>query len=991
MGRSINVVAFAIIVVFLVLAVILTPINSGKNMLGFASSPLYSGYAVPIGGMIVDSTLNFATSSDSVQKSLDVSDYIVYRRAYVSYDGQAWVQFNLTPTNTATGDWIYGRGISNITFSPSVLHLNSSRTSSNNTFIIIYSCSKNTTLKAWDCHGGWQILQFNAKLTAASSGAVYPSIAFISPTPNNSAVIKISSQEIVANILDDSNAVSSWIDFDNSLIGYWSMDYYSSIGIYDNSTYKNFAFFNGGLSTNNIVTGVRGKGLYFGGSESDYLSMGDKFDLGVQSWSYSFWLKEVENNRMYILEKGATSGYNGIRIETDIDQKGSAIFGGISSYKVVYGPNILLNDGSWHNIVVVFNRSGNGIWYTDGVAGNPVDISSYSNENIDVSDDFVISGGWNTYLKGTIDEVMIFDRALSSSEVKALYDSKANKFDATLINLANGQHNYTVYAIDGIGAMVYSVPRNFIVSSTEILSCSGSSIQSCTGSIANAATAIQTRTCNFAIGQWSLFGTCTITSCNSGYHISDNICVIDSVNNSYSGTVYYVSSSFGSDSNDGLSESKPWKTVSHVNSQTFKPGDAILFKSGDTWREQIIPKGGNVNNYIYYSSYGTGVKPLFLGSVQANSLSDWVNLGGNIWQNSNSAFSTDVGNIIFDDETKVGVKIMSAAPTLDTQGEFWYDHVNHKLQIYSIGNPASVYRNIECVLSNDAIYGSKINYIVFQNLDFRYWGKCVRQDGGDYVKFLDLDISYIGGADSGSNGGSWYTERFGNGLQLWEGTHDITIERCKIDNIYDAGISPQGYAGGFEAYNIFIRNNIITNCEYNYEFYERDNTAYSHDIYFEHNTCAFAGKGWGHTQRPDGGTGKSVRLSEFTSAKSNIYIRNNIFYDDVQANFVTGLTSDLNDITLDYNLYYQPGGGWIGYEGWTGTSFSTLAAWKIETGQEAHAVSGDPLFIDAANGDFHLKPRSPAIDTGMVIPGSTTDYDGKSWNNPPSIGAYEYP
>ena len=101
-----------------------------SNSVGFAYSSIYSGYAVPINGVVVDSNVVFSNATDVAQKSLDVSDDIIYRRAYISYDGASWSPFNLTPSGSGTlsGEWIYGRGISNITFSPAILHLNSSRT-----------------------------------------------------------------------------------------------------------------------------------------------------------------------------------------------------------------------------------------------------------------------------------------------------------------------------------------------------------------------------------------------------------------------------------------------------------------------------------------------------------------------------------------------------------------------------------------------------------------------------------------------------------------------------------------------------------------------------------------------------------------------------------------------------------------------------------------------------------------------------------------------
>jgi hypothetical protein len=68
---------------------------------------------------------------------------------------------------------------------------------------------------------------------------------------------------------------------------------------------------------------------------------------------------------------------------------------------------------------------------------------------------------------------------------------------------------------------------------------------------------------------------------------------------------YYVSSSGGSDANNGTSASTPWQTLgAHVNGGTFSPGDVIYLKRGDRWNEQLIPpSSGNSEDGISRGFY----------------------------------------------------------------------------------------------------------------------------------------------------------------------------------------------------------------------------------------------------------------------------------------------------------------------------------------------------------------------------------------------------
>ncbi|CAN5374761.1 hypothetical protein BH09BAC4_BH09BAC4_15840 [soil metagenome] len=104
-------------------------------------------------------------------------------------------------------------------------------------------------------------------------------------------------------------------------------------------------------------------------------------------------------------------------------------------------------------------------------------------------------------------------------------------------------------------------------------------------------------------------------------------------------TTYYVAST-GNDSNDGRSTARPLQSLDKVNSLSLQPGDAVLFRRGDTFRGTLkIRQSGSPSQAIVYDAYGNGPKPTLAGSVAVTA---WSNMGGNIWQATCSACGSSV-------------------------------------------------------------------------------------------------------------------------------------------------------------------------------------------------------------------------------------------------------------------------------------------------------------------------------------------------------------
>ena len=77
---------------------------------------------------------------------------------------------------------------------------------------------------------------------------------------------------------------------------------------------------------------------------------------------------------------------------------------------------------------------------------------------------------------------------------------------------------------------------------------------------------------------------------------------------------YYVDAQTGNDDNSGFSPTEAWKTLRQVNITTFKPGDSILFRSGQIWEGMLFPRGsGEEGRPVVISKYGGKERPKIHG------------------------------------------------------------------------------------------------------------------------------------------------------------------------------------------------------------------------------------------------------------------------------------------------------------------------------------------------------------------------------------------
>lgn len=458
--------------------------------------------------------------------------------------------------------------------------------------------------------------------------------------------------------------------------------------------------------------------------------------------------------------------------------------------------------------------------------------------------------------------------------------------------------------------------------------------------------------------------------------------------NAHAQTNYYLDATGGNDANTGTSPANAWRTLENLNAVSILPGDSVLFKRGEIWRGQLLPKSGNSDARVYYGAFGTGNKPQLRGSDSRNAQSDWQLVSGNIWK-CNTTYPIDIGNIIFDNEASVGKKKWVSGD-LQQQDDFFYNGSLGELYLYSLQNPANVHTSIELAIRRFIIDHSNCAYATFENLDLRYGG--AHGFGGQNTQFLiirNCQISFMGGGDLMMNGTNI---RYGNGIEFWGNAIGNLVEQNLIFEIYDTGLTNQNHTNTVVQRDITYRYNIIYNCGMAaLEIWNRPTTSVTSNIHFENNTCYNSGYGWGK-QRPDY-SGAAMAFWNNESQMDSVFIRNNILVNSQRTTYFFENPDGPDSKIMDHNVLWNPHltdticiiYPIVAYRGMEMTNYQT------GTGFDTHGVYGDPAFVSISGHDFHLTTTSPAIDAGEDL-GFTYDFDGNAvpMSNAPDVGALEY-
>ena len=262
-------------------------------------------------------------------------------------------------------------------------------------------------------------------------------------TPTNNSIVVDLNQTIEVQTFDTSNT-SSFINWNSSLVAYWNFD----SGSNDLSGNMNNGLFFSGLSTSS--GGVRGRKINCDGVNDLFSTQDIDFGPG-NKLSISLWANPHNSNSgdRFIVSKNRYFSSNPyvISYSNSTNTYAFSINGNIARSNT-YLPN------NWNHVVGVFNGTHVKI-YLNGILEDTSVVPSIISNNQTLGVCASTDTPTQYPFRGLVDEIAIFNRELSLSEIQSLFNSQTYPFSFNIFNLENNSlYSYDIFSINSSGFLL---------------------------------------------------------------------------------------------------------------------------------------------------------------------------------------------------------------------------------------------------------------------------------------------------------------------------------------------------------------------------------------------------------------------------------------------------------------------------------------------------------------------------------------------------------
>ncbi len=503
-------------------------------------------------------------------------------------------------------------------------------------------------------------------------------------------------------------------------------------------------------------------------------------------------------------------------------------------------------------------------------------------------------------------------------------------------------------------------------------------------------------------------------------------------------TAYHVSKQ-GNNNNPGT-PSQPWATIQH-GVDHIQAGDTLIIHGGSYQSESVwISQTNGTSSKPIHIRAASGETPI-LQSIQFRNHNSWYIVEGLTFHNTRFNFPTswqDMPEVMVDDtsividpkedwatrEGKVRQKYSTFMALDDTMQNNWSIgiHVENGNHMVIRGN------HVEGYTAGIQATSESSHLIVEENTSYRcgygffayapspsIHDSLIRKN--DFRQSLRAGISIKEGAFNNLIEENFTQHYAISGITLNKGNHDNIIRHnvSKYGGYYSETMRYPGSTainvhtsgpgnildGNFAAYQIdwtlndgngfsadlmrdgagvtFINNIAYRNMGSGITMTESPNGVIKHNIFIEN--------GYYTTSLRNGA---GVRFSRDEDIDN--VVTGNIFFNNGTAGLYAGHRNLANQTHVDHNLYYSSNGKPFLKDDWglDNRNYFTLEEIQNNSDAEDNAVSGDPLFVQQEQEDFHLQGASPAISQADANLAPANDKDGNTRDNLPDIGAYEY-